>query len=218
MSPIHIALIVVVVIIVGYLIYKSYFNTSGLSCTATTDCSAGQYCGRVSKKCQAVGSCIAATVAGALDDCGNASTCVSGKCQLKTGYCHSIGPIVATNPSDCAANDICIASTSQCMASSTSSGSSVGAPCTVAEDCAANDGWPNTTTTLPCNYYCDLTAATTTGGNSYGTCAASTCCTAASGCPNTNYPATSTVCDTASGFCIPPAAAVKQQAKKASKA
>lgn len=215
MSYLYISLIVLVVIIVGYYVYKHYFNTLGLSCKVNTDCSSGQYCGLVSKKCLATGSCIT-SAAGKPDDCGNAGTCVAGKCQLKTGYCHSVGPISPQNPSDCPTNNICVASTSQCQplvpptAAPDSTRPSLGAPCVKAEDCAANDGWPNSKTTLPCNYYCDLSKPTNNGGNTYGICAASTCCTAAtatapaSGCPNANYPAANTNCDGSSGFCCDP--------------
>jgi len=221
MSPQRIALIVLLVIVIIYVIYyvyKHYYNTVGISCSANTDCSSGQYCGLVSKKCLVAGTCLS-SASGKMDDCGLTSTCTNGTCTLKTGYCHSVGPInTTTNTSDCSdPTAICVASTSQCVTPSAAlkAGSSIGAPCTVAEDCAANDGWPSKTApNQPCNYYCSMPSTPSTSGPTYGTCKASTCCTAVSGCPNANYSPTNTTCDVKSGFCIPPTAAAKQQAAK----
>lgn len=195
--------------------YKHYYNTVGITCSANTDCSSGQYCGLVSKKCLVAGTCLP-SANGKLDDCGLTKTCTSGKCVLKPGYCNSVGPIGTTNPSDCTdPTAICVASTSQCIVptAALTADSSVGAPCTVAEDCAANDGWPsNTTQNQPCNYYCSMPSTPSTSGPTYGTCKASTCCKADSDCPNPNYPTTNTKCDVISGFCVPPKVAAKQQA------
>ena len=230
MGKLLIALIIIIVLIIGRFIYKRYINKEGQSCSVNSDCSANQYCGKISKVCLTSGTCVASAT-GKIDDCGTTGTCISGKCQLNKGYCNSIGPLTGKNVSNCTniPNGICVASTSQCMtfnppASPSASSPSAGAPCTVAEDCAANDGWPNSkiTPNLPCNYFCDLSQKqTNTIGSlttTYGTCAASTCCTTNSDCPG-NYPKTNTQCDTKTGICIlstSPAErlAAKQQAAK----
>ena len=202
-NVIAIALICVVVAAIAYYVYKHYFNTTGITCSTSSDCMATQYCGSVSKKCLPFGTCNPPKNTGGPDDCGLSGTCVSGKCTLKKGYCHTVGPIVG-GVSDCAASEICVASMSQCGAAPPAGGPatapSVGAACTVPEDCAANDGWPQVLATKPCNYVC-----TPGSSGAMGTCAVNSaadpnCC---NGLASGKCTDPTTACIPRSGNCIP---------------